>query len=241
MAAIDKTYISDWETFDKIRNWAREQNITLKNGKVVNLSSYMYNPDLTKGEWDEWKDNYEKKHPKWVFEAPIWSTPKYVDVWLIRNCPFDVIQERLKEQYGGGWSKEAFTEHNDEDMYEQIKNGTSVYDTFERNGLGDNAKVSFRTTFGKPFRDRHCWWWISIDSPWGFWYNDDDDMWYHDDELMPISSNVCTNKRGPLTKKNVLKLVRKWNLPKGTKLRFDNIYQEGRVRSMVHRFYVTVK
>lgn len=45
-----------------------------------------------------------------------------MDKWLIRNCPIDFIQKRLKEQYG-----------ND---YDDIKNGNC--EMYERNGLGKN-------------------------------------------------------------------------------------------------------
>lgn len=45
-----------------------------------------------------------------------------MDKWLIRNCPIDFIQKRLKEQYG-----------ND---YDDIKNGNC--EMYEHNGLGEN-------------------------------------------------------------------------------------------------------
>ena len=101
MAAIDKTYISDWEVFDKIRNWARDQKIPIKVGEPVDLINYMYYPNLTKQEWDQYKKEYEERNLRWQFEAVLWNTPVFVDIWLIRNCPFEEIQDRLKEQYGG--------------------------------------------------------------------------------------------------------------------------------------------
>lgn len=243
MAGIDKTYLKSWEQFDAVRNWAKETRIPLKNGKTVRMSDFMYYPDLTKQEWDEWHDEriksanehyntpeYADEAKKWYgddwvfnaedyFDVVLWNTPTYVDVFLIRNCPFDFIQERLREQYGGGWSKTAFTEHNDDDMYEQIKNGTSVYDTYQRNGLGKNAHVRFSKNAFAP-RDKKCWWWIEIvDSGW--WYNEDDDMWYNHYELMPTTCNVNNRIHGALTKKNIVNMIRRWNLPKGIKLRFS--------------------
>lgn len=130
MAAIDKTYISDWNVFDKIRNWAIKQEFTLKNGQVIKLIDYLYCPYLTEEEWFEHEAIWNQNHPESTFDVALWNTPTYVDIWLIRNCPFEEIQDRLKEQYGGGWSKTAFTDHNEDNLYKQIKNGTSVYDTF---------------------------------------------------------------------------------------------------------------
>lgn len=277
MAGIDKTYISDWNVFDKIRNWAIKQQFTLKNGQVIKLINYLYYPNLTKEEWDEMHDSaikYAEEHyntpehtieckelygDNWEFNAEnyfdvvLCNTPTYVDIWLIRNCPFEEIQDRLKEQYSGGWSKTAFTDHNEDNLYEQIKNGTSVYDTFQRNGLGKKAKVKFHNIIGSWCRDKDCWWWIEVnpyrisdkrtkfdigDNP---WYNEDDDMWYWDKEAMPISSNIC-HKHGCLTKKNIVNLIKKWNLPKGTIVKFENLMSfKGKGRYIMHSFFVEVK
>ena len=103
MAAIDKTYISDWETFDEIRNWALKQRVPLKDGSSVPLRAYMYCPDLTKEEWDRNKEQYNLDYPDCEYEAVLWNTPTYVDVWLIKNCPFEYIQDTLKYQYSGGY------------------------------------------------------------------------------------------------------------------------------------------
>lgn len=265
MAAIDKTYISDWEVFDKVRNWAKKQVIPVKVGKPIKLADYLYYPDLTKEEWDKWhderiqyaKDNYNTPEyikeckelygedwtfdPEKYFDVVLWNTSTLVDVWLIRNCPFEEIQDRLKEQYGGGWSKQAFTDHNDENMYEQIKAGTSIYDTYQRNGLGKKARISIKTEYGIPFRDKRMWWWIEIMDP-SWWYDDDLNMWSKEEELLPYDTSCCNNINGPLTKKNILNLIRKWDLPKGTKLSFEALWSsKGGRRYSVQKFIVTVK
>lgn len=248
MAGIDKTYLNNWDEFDAVRNWALNQSFKLKNGQIIHLKDYLYYPDLTKEEWDERHNNaikYAEEHyntpehttqskelygDDWEFNAEdyfdvvLWNTPTYVDIWLIRNCPFDFIQNRLKEQYGGGWSKQAFTNHNDDNMYYQIKNGTSIYDTYKRNGLGKNTKVHFHNYKYAPIpRDKKCWWWIQVDNlneKYDFWwYNEYDKMWYSKDEAMPTSSNTAHIK-GALTKKNIINLIKKWNFPKGMKVNF---------------------
>jgi len=277
MAGIDKTYISDWNVFDKVRNWAIKQQFTLKNGQVIKLIDYLYYPNLTKEEWDEMHDasiKYAEEHyntpehiasckelygDDWEFNAEnyfdviLWNTPIYVDIWLIRNCPFEEIQNRLKEQYSGGWSKTAFTDHNEDNLYEQIKNRTSVYDTFQRNGLGKKAKVKFHNIIGSWCRDKHCRWWIEVNPYWigekktkfdigeNPWYNENDDMWYWDKEAMPWTSNNCT-KKGSLTKKNIVNLIKKWNLPKGSIVTFENLMSfKGKGRYIMHSFFVEVK
>lgn len=276
MAGIDKTYIRDWNVFDKVRNWAINQKFILKNGQEIHLKDYLYYPDLTKEEWDEMHDEcvkYAEEHynnpeynkqckelygDDWEFDAEnyfdviLWNTPTYVDIWLIRNCPFEEIQDRLKEQYGGGWSKAAFTNHNEPDLYEQIKAGISVYDTFQRNGLGKKAKVKFHNIFGSWCRDKECYWWIEVNPYWinnkrtqfespQPWYNEDDDMWYWDEEAMLCTCNTCT-KNGCLTRKNIVNLIKKWDLPKGTIVKFENIISfKGKGRYIMHSFFVSVE
>lgn len=245
MAAIDKTYIYDWETFKEIRDWAKNKSFVLKNGEKINLIDYFYYPNLTEKEFNEYKTEYEKEYSGCIFEIVLWNTPIYVDIWLIRNCPFEFIQDRLKEQYGGGWSKTAFTDHNDEDMYTQIKEHRSIYDTYQRNGLGKKAKIKFYNLFGSFIRDKKCFWSIEVNPPWlkgkpinfnsSSWYNETDDMWYWNEEAMPWTCSCC-HKKGTMTKKNIVNLIKKWNLPKGTIVQFS--VQIGRY--LYHEFYCTV-
>lgn len=256
MAGIDKTYLNKWEDFDKVRNWALKTSFTLKNGQKIDLKDYLYYPNLTKEEWDERHDKsikYAKEHyntpecikeckelygenwefdPEDYFEVVLWNTPVYVDIFLIRNCPFDFIQNRLKEQYSGGWSKQAFTNHNDDTMYEQIKNHTSVYDTYQRNGLGKKAKVKFYDYYA--YRDKKLVWDVEVNPYWynnkrlpvdeSWLYNKTDNMFYEDTEAMPWTSLYYTH-RGSLTKKNIVKLIKHWNLPKGTYVKFSWRYE----------------
>ena len=248
MAGIDKTYISNWEVFDKIRNWAIKQKFTLKNGQVIKLINYLYYPNLTKEEWFEHKAIWNQDHPESTFDVVLWNTPTYVDIWLIRNCPFEEIQERLKEQYGGGWSKTAFTDYNDASLYDQIKAGTSVYDTYQRNGLGWKSKVEFHNVYGCWCRDKDCRWWIDVNACWvngkptgkhvgeTFWYNEKTNSWYCPEEALPYDSNVMHYK-GTLTKKKIVRMLKNWNFPKDTVVTFSNQIHG----YIMHEFYVIVK
>ena len=125
-------------------------------------------------------------------------------------------------------------------MYDQIKNHTSIYDTYQRNGLGKKARISIKTVYGRPFRDKKIWWWINV-LGFGWWYHNHLDIWSKDEELLPYDTNCCTNIKGSLTRKNVLNLIRKWDLPKGTKLSFEALYGSKGKRYSIHKFIVTVK
>lgn len=216
MAAIDKTYVSNWDDFDEIRNWAKDKEIPLKNGSHVKLTNFMYHIDLTKEEWDK----YSKDDPD--YEIVLWNTPTFVDIWLIRNCPFKLVQDRLKEQYNM--------------RYEKIKNGTSIFDTYQRNGRGKDSKITFKTIYGKPIRDDKLLWWITVQTPESFWYNEEFDMWYDRLECMPATTNVA-HRRGTLTKKNIVNLVKKWDFPSGSVIIFEALMK----RYSMYKFEVKVK
>ena len=161
MAGIDKTYTSSWEEYRSLVEWCKDKSFVLKNGDVVRPSRYIY-------KWQ--KEDFDGER-----EIPVWNTPTYLDIWLIRNCPIEFIQERLKEQYGGGWSKTAFTEHNNDDMYYRILTHTSPYDTFQRNG---SHRFSVHYVLNNKFKDDDLVWWIDIRGC-GWWYNEKHKMWYH--------------------------------------------------------------
>lgn len=243
MAGIDKTYITSYEDYKKVIDWCKDKSFKLSNGQVIYPSNFIYYPDITKEEWDENERSFKKQHPDGQYDEILWNTPIYFDIWLIRNCPFDFIQNRLKEQYGGGWSKTAFTDHN-ENLYEQIKNGTSPYDTYKR---PDTGKIKIELILGKPFRASAMHWFI--ETPYWIkgkktnsdilWYNKDVDQWYANKEALPISSS-CKTKQGPLTKKNIVNMVRKWKLPKGTKMTFDGTCIINGRRYLVTQYLISI-
>lgn len=218
MAAIDKTYTSSWADYQSLIEWCRGKSFTLKNGDVIKPSNYIY-------EWD--KDSFDGER-----ELPVWNTPTYLDIWLIRNCPLEFIQNRLKEQYGGGWSKTTFSDHNDDDMYQQILEYSSPYDLYERVG---SHKFTVKHTINDIFKDDDLYWWVQICGI-GWWYNDKHKEWYHNDEALPISSNVAHFK-GNISKRKLARLVKKWNLPKGTEILFRGDYK----RYIRKEFVVTIK
>lgn len=218
MAGIDKTYTRSWEEYQSLVKWCNGKSFTLKNGDVIRPSRYIY-------EWD--KENFDGEK-----SLPVWNTPTYLDIWLIRNCPLKFIQDRLKEQYGGGWSKEAFTYHNDEDMYHQILHYRSPYDVFRCKG---SHKFSIEYKRNEKFKDDDLVWWVDV-LTWGWWYNEKHNMWYHDDEALPIGSSHAHFK-GNISKRKLARLIKRWDLPKGTQIRFVGDYK----RYIQKEFVVTIR
>ena len=89
MAAIDKIYVNSFEKYKLFKDWCLTQpKIKDKYGKETSLINYVFN-------YTEWKDG--------AF-LPICNNPYYIDAYLIRNCPFDFIQEELMLSYGK-WSQ----------------------------------------------------------------------------------------------------------------------------------------
>ena len=250
MAGIDKTYISSYEDYKKIIDWCKGKSFTLKDGSVIIPSNYIYSPDITEEQWNVDKKAYEDKYKGWTYERVLWNTPTYFDIWLIRNCPFDFIQERLKEQYGGSWSKAAFTEYNDTSLYEQIKNGTSIFDTYQRNGLGWKSKVKFHKIAGTEIRDKNVFYWIDINPYWlvknhdnttsSYNYNERTDSWNVYEEALPWTSSALYHG-GYLSNKKIVRMIKKWNFPKGTIVNFTCFYKGKRGRRLFAKaFYVTI-
>ena len=217
MAAIDKTYTSSWEDYQLLVEWCKGKSFTLKNGDVIKPSNYIY-------EWE--RESFDGER-----ELPIWNTPTYLDIWLIRNCPLGFIQDRLKEQYGGGWSKEAFTDHNDKDMYHQILHYRSPYDVWRSKG---SHKFSIKYEENHKIKDDDLVWWVTVIDD-GWWYNEKHNMWYHNDEALPINSNYA-HFRGNISKRKLARLIKRWDLPKGTQIRFVGDYK----RYIQKEFTVTI-
>ena len=85
MAAIDKIYVNSFEKYKLFKDWCMTQpKLKDKYGKETSLIDYVFN-------YTEWKDGAV---------LPVCNNPYYIDAYLIRNCPFDFIQEGLMLSYG---------------------------------------------------------------------------------------------------------------------------------------------
>lgn len=233
MAAIDKTYLQE-EEYAQVVEWCK------KIGKVKHPLSgftfrpfnYIYYPD--KKERDEVRAELREEQAKrgHVYDEylVLWNTPKWFDYWLVKECPLDFIQDQVVYQYGEEW-------------VEAVKNGTSIYDTYERNGLGQNLDVKIlrkpkwdcRVGYYFPHYNKKFQRWLidvyddnknykyagiecSDVSNHDLWsYNEHHDVWVNiNKELIPWTCSGCMELRdGPMCFKTILRKLRKWNLPAG--------------------------
>ena len=85
MAAIDKIYVDSFEKYKLFKDWCMTQpKLKDKYGKETSLIDYVF-------KYTEWTDGAV---------LPVCKNPYYIDAYLIRNCPFDFIQEGLMLSYG---------------------------------------------------------------------------------------------------------------------------------------------
>lgn len=97
MAAIDKIYVDSFEKYKLFKDWCMTQpKLKDKYGKETSLIDYVF-------KYTEWKDGAV---------LPVCNNPYYIDAYLIRNCPFDFIQEELMASYGK-WSQDDIKEAYD--------------------------------------------------------------------------------------------------------------------------------
>lgn len=242
MSYIDKTYISTYKQFKEVRDWCKDKIVELPNGLKYHAENFLNDKDMTEEYFNNWKneiienrirtygETYEKAYKN--AEIPLWNTPFYFDRWLIKNCPIQFIQDRLKYQY--------------DDEYEQIKNGTSAYDTYKRTGLGKNfhykviRKPNWKPRYNFPYIDRFNndkyykenqkpWWLITIedtktDHPISWWANTDYNYWTNSEEGLPFNSNMLDIKRKNLNIHAIIRMIKKWNLPAGSQVKVLNRY-----------------
>lgn len=232
MAYIDKTYLNSWEQYVTLKDWCTSIGTTVDDyGNKITPLEFL---------WEYTEKDFTHVDDTPFNGLPVWNTPEYFDVWLIRKCPLNFIQDRLKEQYGEGWSKTSLTGRQSESQYQLIKEHRAQCDLYKRNGLGKNAVMKIKWNYNYRFNDDNLVWWIDIlhtDDSDSWWYNRDEDKWLNTGkgELGEWNSNTCI-KKGRFSLKKVLRLIRKWNLPEGTRVRFSIEYK----RYVQKDFIVTV-
>lgn len=264
MAAIDKTYLKEYSEYKQLRDWCEQLGqVTDDYGNKFSPADFLI--QLTEKEWNDWADEQRQhalqyydneEHTKqckelygedWTFnvenyvEIPIWNTPTYFDIWLIRNCPFDFIQDRLKSQYGAGWSKTAFKNKEDESRYDYdaIIERCSIWDKFERNGV-KNPHYNIQWKLKDNLKDRDCFWWISVEDQNGnsLWHDSYNDYWMCDNE--PVAHDSMSNyahMHGEFNTRKLYRQIKKWNLPLGSTVHVSVEYH----RYVVYEFTLKIK
>lgn len=217
MAGIDKTYIKTYNQYKEVCDWCKDIVVTFGINKNIKFKPSDFINEYTKEDFNQLPENGE---------LVLWNTPQYMDEWLIKNCPIDFIQKRLKEQY--------------HDYYDKIKNGNC--EKYKRNGLG--KKIHFKV-IKKPYTynrfnflyiNRHnklrkykdkkigIWDIVIKDEDYCWFYNEQYDYWTNDSEGFPFDAFICTLKRKNLNIKSIYRYLKKWNLPAGLKITIDNVY-----------------
>ena len=246
MAAIDKIYVNTWEEYMQFKEWCEQQPALLdKYGKKCRISDYLITG------WD--KENWNSH--------PIFSAPCYVDAYIIRNCPFDFIQEELMINYGH-WSQERI-----KSFYEDVKNwneedecpywakledfivledGTmtikgleeSDYSKIKKGELYSSPFTSYKYKVGKHFKCiKHppymyntpfkckCYL-IDVILPENIngyiWYHEETNSWDFSDEF--VNSNWSSSVSHCKTIRALKRLIVKWKLPVGAKIRATGRY-----------------
>lgn len=200
MAAIDKTYVSTWEEYNEYVNWAKDKVFVCPNGTEIRPIDYVY------GYGYEFFDGETGRL--------LHNAPTSLDYFLIRECPIALIQNTLKWQYS-------------EEFYEAVKNGTSEYDTFSKEGKYGNKLKLVRKghmAFEKPikfynrFLKKHMKgiFEVEVSSPEGklMWYSSKINSFLWEDEL-GIKTSSCGTFHCHSVKALKRKLM-KMNLPKGS-------------------------
>lgn len=273
MAGIDKTYINSWQQYVELRDffnscgevtddygnifrpidylWKREEtefNEIISQKAKEALESYNnggYKWSLKHGYMTQ--DKYDNFNPYDHIDIPIMNTPTVFDIWMIRNCQhIEWLQDDLKDKYSGGWSKTAFTNHNDDDLYYQILNHTSCYDTYQRNGLGENIKIkkdSFPIIplYGikKVFIEVE----VNVnDEIW--WYHEDEDYWCSDTEMHMTNgwkSSCADIKSKTYSPKAIFRKLKKWNLPENTEVKIIVFLKDKKGKRYILDFILKIR
>lgn len=191
MAAIDKTYTSDYEEYQKFLKWAKETTFECPNGIKLYVYAYVY---------DYWTEENMKETPR-----PVMNTPQSLDYFLIKYCPFEFVQERMREVYS-------------EEYVNSILNGTSEYDTFKYPEIGTKFTiVKGRFMKGKDylwkFRKRKIYFSLEVEYNNQFlWYNPKINKFILPYELGIDMMSWAEKGR---TIKSLIRHLRKLKLPKG--------------------------
>lgn len=207
MAAIDKTYVNSYEEWKEVTEYMKNAKFKCPNGMTLYGRGSLYYPDMSREDVE-----------KWITEAggdiPVMNTSSELDYFLIKECPVELVQERLKDVYG-------------EEEYNSIKNGTSRYDTFVREPGGKHLGLIEKPAWNRIIKNfnsrlrkvvRHGYR-VQVDVPDGYtWYNEEYDCWLMPYELGWSSGN--TAHTDCMTLKSLRRKIMKWNLPVGSVVNF---------------------
>lgn len=250
MAAIDKIYVKTWEEYSQFRDWCKAQpKLKDKYGKEESITAYLY-----KHCRENWNTDCEKPifmAPYYVDAYVIRNCPlDFIQKELMVNYGH-WSQERIKDFYNDVinlssdgeypyWAKkEDFIFNEDgtvelkgleESDYSKILKGelyATPY-TSKKYVIGKHFKCTKhpKYKFNKPFKCGS--WFIDIETPdnmeigW-MWYHPNTNTWdFYDEYVISKWSSSTTYVK---TIKALMRHMRKWNLPVGTKVKATGRYR----------------
>lgn len=211
MAGIDKTWCQSLMEFNEFKHWAINNKFKTPHGEIIDFTCYMYSFDSTPEELMEELTNCKS--------ILVMNTSTVEDYYLIKYCDIPFVQSRMKSVY-------------DEEDYESIKNGTSEFDTFDRDSIaGTHVKCIQESDYGKKdFLYKRKGkkfvsdYWIEVKNK-KHWmsYNEQFNHWViYGKELMNNDTSVCHK---PIkSRKALIRQIRNWKLPKGSIVRWAGCY-----------------
>ena len=197
MAAIDKIYVKNNEQYKLFIDWVKAQPpLKDKYGRDNYLSDRLY--------------DFEDVDIPDGHDCPVFKGEEYEDAYIIRNCPFDFIQNRLKEMYGSS--------------YDDIKEGKMYASPSEKNNdyeVGCHFKLlkkerwNWRPTPKKYDVEVH------LDKYEQMRYCNGNDTWNFWGDYIHYDKNDYSDCRfGSI--KAIMRRIPKWKLPVGAIVRVDN-------------------
>lgn len=203
MAAIDKTYVTKKELLETIA-WAKEVGeVSLENGyKFYPLNFICSYNDI---------DNIEDKD---IYV--LWNTPSWFDRWLWLNCPLSFIKERIEEVYDEEYIKKFENWKYIEPIkvnrkYTFLETPAGYGWKFLANGKGKKPSIYI---FEIKYKDTYLG------------YNWQIDTWGEKFDMLPFRGEFEWRNKVP-SKKAILRLLRKWNLPSGAIVCIKNLHYCG--------------
>lgn len=209
MAAIDKTYAHTWEEYVSLVKWAKNTKFICPNGMTLSPMGYIY--EWSKETYEESYNSFKEKYLDFEFEFPVMNTSNAIDYFIIKECPLKFVQDRMKEVYS-------------DEYIQSVLNGTSDYDTYKRGPIGTKVKVIKYPKFGnkgKLCEKKRGMKFIEVLGP-NMRYNTEYDYWLSDSELGWYNCSMCNKKIN--STKAMIRQIRKWKLPKGTKVSWSGRY-----------------
>lgn len=204
MAAIDKTYVNKEQLLEAIE-WAKKVGeATLENGYKFYPIDFIYA-----------YNNLDELEDRDIYV--LWNTPMWFDRWLWLNCPLSFVQIRLQEQYDS-YSLESF-----DVLYESPMICINQKYKFLQIPYGHNWKF-----LAKGKGKKQSLYYISIlNAGCEYGYNKQTNTWGKRFDIFPYNDEYFMLKNKVPSKKAILRLLKKWNLPSGSIVYIKNLHYCG--------------